>query len=105
MNAIDWMALSRDGMEHFVHVGGVHIRINNYDIVCKQTGFGRPNSMRNPSGEIHEWHFSRNHRHVTDAVGWTEHPFYGQTEFFEFRINLSALDEGRCRLAFVHRHS
>src|SRR5688572_10014025 len=104
MDAVHWMALSRYGVEHFVHVGGVHIRINNHDIVRKQTGFGRPNSVRNPSGEVNEWHLSRNHRHVTDAVGWTEHPCYRKIEFFEFRINLSTLYESGCRLPFVHRH-
>jgi hypothetical protein len=104
VNPIYGMTFSRHRVEHFIHVSRIDIGIYDNNIICEKTWFRCPHGVGNSAREIHEGHFSRNDRHVTDAVRRAEDPLDGKPELFQFPVNLSAFDQSRCCLSLMDGH-
>ncbi len=80
VNAIDWVALGRDGMKYFIHVRGIDIGLDDHDVIGKDPGLRRPYRMGHAPREIHKRNFSGNNGHMPDAIGGTEDPSHRQPE-------------------------
>ena len=99
------MAFGRNGVHHFIHIGGIDIGLDDNHVINKQSRFSRPHGVGYPACEIDEGNFCRDYAHMPNAEWRAEYTFHGQTQLFEFRVNLGAFDQSGCSLSFVNRHS